>query len=95
MKPCGECRAAGALEGEHLPACATCDPVGYFRFEREQLDYREDTWLRAHGWEYKSIGATWLWVRKLSEGRTLLVRERSSAIWFEVGGFAHHAEGLF
>lgn len=53
----------------------TLDAIAQFRYEREQLGFREHALLRKRGWNYvcNTPGSYWLWERKLEDGRTLLV----------------------
>lgn len=69
------------VSGEHI--------LDTINFEREQLGYQEEGWLRKHGWNHTSNtpGTLWLWVKEIKgvmycvEKNTALHIERN-ARWF-------------
>lgn len=48
----------------------------------EDLESERRQWLRRHGWTYTSNtpGSLWLWEKKLDDGRTVLVDEKSALV---------------
>ena len=50
-------------------------------WQREQLGFAEDAYLRSHGWTQTSNtpGCLWLWQKQTPDGRTLLV-DKDTAI---------------
>lgn len=53
---------------------------GALVWEREQVDFAEEAWLRAHGWEHTSNtpGCLWLWQKQCLDGRIILVSKSTA-----------------
>jgi len=51
-----------------------------FVFEREQMEFAEDAWLRQSGWNHTSNtpGCLWLWEKKTLDGRVILVSKSTA-----------------
>lgn len=54
------------------------------RYEREQLEFRVDAFLRTRGWKStcSNPASLWLWERMLGDGRVVLV-DKDTALAFE------------
>jgi hypothetical protein len=54
------------------------------RYEREQLEFRVDAFLRTRGWKHSSSNpaSIWLWEKALADGRVVLV-DKDAALQFE------------
>jgi len=65
--------------------------AGEARYQRQQLDFRVEAWLRREGWKHTSDtpGCFWMWQRALPDGRVVLV-DRAMAISLT----EHWPEGL-
>lgn len=73
-----------------MPELGSTEDVTY---EREQLEFKVDAFLRNRGWKSTSNtpGCYWLWERKLEDGRVALVNkelalsmERQFEAWREL-----------
>lgn len=68
-------------EDDNVPMSEIATEAAAIEWAEQRLGWRKDAFLRKHGWTATSStpGCTWMWERKLTDGRTVLV-DRESAI---------------
>lgn len=62
----------------------TLKNVDDVRYERGQLEFRVDAFLRTRGWKHSSSNPAhiWLWEKAMADGRVVLV-DKDTALLFE------------